>query len=385
MAERGRKKRSVPGISIQKNGFYLARFTRQNGERAQKHFKKLEDAEEWLLNEKYLDMHSYDANAGKIDIEACDITVDQVFEQWMQNKIILERKAKYNTIRLYRERYRLRIQPIIGDLRINELQTSHCEKVWRNAISLNDANDSLSKIKYILNSIAKEAKRNKLIRENPMEELELKCPPRNKAERRVLSRSEQEKFEAGGKFSNHYDEFIFALHTGLRCGELSALKWTDINWKDRTFQVTGTLYFDETDKCFKENAPKTEKGRRILWMDDKAFGVLLKRRNERKIVPFSGSQLNGYEKYVFLNEEGMPTRSQVYNRSLTAIAKRVGIENLTMHSLRHSYATRCIENGMNPKTLQEVLGHSDVMLTMNLYVHTTDEQVVTEMQKVAMK
>lgn len=80
----------------------------------------------------------------------------------------------------------------------------------------------------------------------------------------------------------------------------------------------------------------------------------------------------------------MPTRSQVYNRSLTAIAKKVGIENLTMHSLRHSFATRCVEAEMNPKTLQIILGHSDIMLTMNLYVHTTDEQIISEMKKMAM-
>ena len=74
----------------------------------------------------------------------------------------------------------------------------------------------------------------------------------------------------------------------------------------------------------------------------------------------------------------------MYNRSLTAIAKRIGIENLTMHCLRHTFATRCIEKNMNPKTLQNILGHSDIMLTMNLYVHTTDEQIISEMKKLAM-
>ena len=80
----------------------------------------------------------------------------------------------------------------------------------------------------------------------------------------------------------------------------------------------------------------------------------------------------------------MPTRGQVYNRSLTAITKRMGIDNLTMHCLRHTFATRCIEMEIKPKVLQTILGHSDFMLTMNLYVHTTDEELAEEMKKLVM-
>ena len=381
MAERGRKKK-IPGITYQKNGYVLARFTRINGERIQKHFKDVDEAVRWLENEKYEDRHRYDANS-KV-ITPSNITVDQMFEEWMQDKLILEQAVKYNTIRLYRERYEKRIKPVIGDVKICEILPWHIEKVWRNAREKDDANDSMSKIKYILNSIMKEAKRKKLISENPMDEMELKCPKRQTKERRVLSQSEQDKFEKGGIFSRHYDEFIFALHTGVRCGELSALKWSDIDWKDRTFQVTGTLYYDEDEKCFKENTPKTTKGKRMIYLDDAAYKVLCRKRDEKKIIPMKQAGSNVYEKYVFLNRDGMPTRGQVYNRSLTAIAKKIGIDNLTMHCLRHTFATRCIEKGMNPKTLQIILGHSDIMLTMNLYVHTTDEQIISEMKKVAL-
>ncbi|MBR3517644.1 MAG: site-specific integrase [Lachnospiraceae bacterium] len=381
MAERGRKKK-IPGITYQKNGYVLARFTRLNGERVQKHFSDLNEAVKWLENKKYEDRHRYDPTS-KV-ITPSNITFDQLFEEWMQDKIILERAAKYNTIRLYRERYERRIKPLIGDTKVCEILPWHVEKVWRNAREKDDANDSMSKIKYIMNSVLKEARRKRLIAENPMDDLELKCPPRRTKERRVLSQSEQDKFEEGGKFSSHYDEFIFALHTGVRCGELSALKWTDINWKERTFQVTGTLYFDENEKCFKENSPKTTKGYRTIYLDDAAYKVLCRKRDERKIIPIKQGHSNGFEKYVFLNEEGLPTRGQVYNRSLTAIAKRIGIDNLTMHCLRHTFATRCIEKNMNPKTLQIILGHSDIMLTMNLYVHPTDEQIISEMKKLAM-
>ena len=122
----------------------------------------------------------------------------------------------------------------------------------------------------------------------------------------------------------------------------------------------------------------------MIYLDDAAYKVLCRKRDEKKIIPMKQAGSNVYEKYVFLNRDGMPTRGQVYNRSLTAIAKKIGIDNLTMHCLRHIFATRCIEKGMNPKTLQIILGHSDIMLTMNLYVHTTDEQIISEMKKVAL-
>lgn len=92
----------------------------------------------------------------------------------------------------------------------------------------------------------------------------------------------------------------------------------------------------------------------------------------------------GFEKYVFLNKDGEPTRNTSFNRSLTAITKRIGIDNLTMHCLRHTFATRWIENKKSPKVLQAILGHADFAMTMNLYVHTTEEQADDEMKTFVM-
>ncbi len=72
----------------------------------------------------------------------------------------------------------------------------------------------------------------------------------------------------------------------------------------------------------------------------------------------------------------------MYNRSIGTVAKRAGIKRLSIHTLRHTFATRCIEGGMKPKTLQMLLGHSDMRVTMGLYVHITEDEKFKEMHEI---
>ncbi len=392
--KRNKKKTGISTYTKKSNGnvytYYMAHFDNKFGKRVQKSFKDFEEAERWLIEEKHKDMHS-DANAGaavqaKSGLMEPQVrkTVDEVFEEWLTEVIIHKRKCVYNTIRLYQGRYENRIQPFIGNRYIDEVTLEMIEEIWINAIDKGDANGMLTKIKYIIVSLLDEARRHKLIGSNPAEEVEFDMPLRRKREKRVLSRSEQKLFEEGGQFSEHYDAFVFALHTGLRCGEISALKWSNINWAERRIRINGTLYWNDDLKCFKENPPKTEKGKRNIPLDPTAYKILCKRKEQRKIIPLTEEGAEGYEKYVFLNRERMPSRNTSYNRSLTAISKRIGIKNLTMHCLRHTFATRWVENGKNLKVLQEILGHQDFCMTMNMYVHPTDEQADEEMKTFVM-
>ncbi|MBR3033403.1 MAG: site-specific integrase [Lachnospiraceae bacterium] len=391
--KRGKKKTGISTYTKKCNGnvytYYMAHFDNQYGKRVQKSFKDFEEAERWLIEEKHKDLHS-EANgreqctAKSQPVMHCRKKVDEVFEDWLTEVIIHKRKCKYNTIRIYRCRYEHRIQSYIGDLYIDQVTSEDIERIWIACIDKNDANGMLSKVKYIIVSLIKEARRRKLINTNPLDEVEFDMPKGKQKERRVLSQAEQRLFEEKGTFSAHYDEFVFALHTGLRCGELSALKWSNINWAERKIRINGTLYWDNDQKCFRENSTKTEKGQRTIPLDPTAYKILCKRRDQRKVIPLKGDMSEGFEKYVFLNKDGEPTRNTSFNRSLTAITKRIGIDNLTMHCLRHTFATRWIENKKSPKVLQAILGHADFAMTMNLYVHTTEEQADDEMKTFVM-
>lgn len=86
---------------------------------------------------------------------------------------------------------------------------------------------------------------------------------------------------------------------------------------------------------------------------------------------------------VFLCKKGTPVKNSTYDTMLFKLCDKAGIERFSMHVLRHTFATRCIEAGMKPKTLQTILGHSNIGITMNLYVHTTEEQKHKEIDLIA--
>ena len=86
---------------------------------------------------------------------------------------------------------------------------------------------------------------------------------------------------------------------------------------------------------------------------------------------------------VFLCRKGEPVKNSTYDTALFKICDKVGIKRFSMHVLRHTFATRCIEGGMLPKTLQKILGHSNIGITMNLYVHITEEEKQKEIDLVA--
>ncbi len=86
---------------------------------------------------------------------------------------------------------------------------------------------------------------------------------------------------------------------------------------------------------------------------------------------------------MFLCKTGAPVKNSTYDTGIYKACDRAQIPRFSMHVLRHTFATRCIEAGMTPKTLQTILGHSNIGITMNLYVHTTDEQKNLEMDRVA--
>lgn len=86
---------------------------------------------------------------------------------------------------------------------------------------------------------------------------------------------------------------------------------------------------------------------------------------------------------MFLCRKGTPVKNSTYDSNLFKICDKAGIDRFSMHVLRHTFATRCIEAGMKPKTLQKLLGHSSIQITMNLYVHVTEDEKKKEIELVA--
>ena len=126
--------------------------------------------------------------------------------------------------------------------------------------------------------------------------------------------------------------------------------------------------------------PKSKSGYRTIPLTDEAIRILENQRAKNKKLKLIPIEWNDT---VFLCRNGTPVKNSTYDTGLFKYCDRVGIPYFSMHVLRHTFATRCIEGGMKPKTLQKILGHSNIGITMNLYVHITEDEKHREIDLVA--
>lgn len=159
-----------------------------------------------------------------------------------------------------------------------------------------------------------------------------------------------------------------SLSTGLRIGEVCALKWSDINVTDGIQTVNRTIeriYIIEGEKKHTElviNTPKTKNSCREIPMNKELLGML---KPLKKVVN---------DDYYILTNDERPIEPRTYRNYYKRLMEKLDIPKLKYHGLRHSFATRCIEVGCDYKTVSVLLGHSNISTTLNLYVHPNMEQ-----------
>jgi transposase len=159
-----------------------------------------------------------------------------------------------------------------------------------------------------------------------------------------------------------------SLSTGLRIGEICALKWSDINIVDGTITISRTIeriYIIEGEKKHTEiviNTPKTKNSCREIPMSKELLAMI---KPLKKVV--------NDDFYVLTNDE-RPTEPRTYRNHYNGLMAKLDIPKLKYHGLRHSFATRCIEAGCDYKTVSVLLGHSNISTTLDLYVHPNMEQ-----------
>ena len=337
MGKRLRGKECGKGICQRKDGLYYARFVDKTGKRHEKYLPTLPEARNWIEESKYADAHE--------DVfVATDTTVDQWFDFWIENIV---GDLVPNTLRNYRERYVHNIQPVIGKM---------------------------------------------MIAKHQMDGVRFTKPVRAVDDIKCLTTDEQQKFMEAAKRSHNYAQYALILETGLRTGEVIGLTWDAIDWKARTLTVNKTLAFRHKQKTWRAGPPKTQHSYRTIPLTDRAYEILKgiwNSRPEQKESPTLDKTLEYIDRrtgvssrlvmrdLVFINwRTGEPAKNSSYDTHLYKLCDEAGIEHFCMHALRHTYATRAIESGMQPKVLQKLLGHASIKTTMDRYVHVTDDSMV---------
>lgn len=162
--------------------------------------------------------------------------------------------------------------------------------------------------------------------------------------------------------------------------DLKGKELGDIDFKNKTLTISRTMEYRYKVGEWRIEPPKSESGYRTVPLTDEAIRILKaqKEKNSKiKVIPMEWAD------QVFLYRKGEPVKNSTYDTALFKICDKVGIKRFSMHVLRHTFATRCIEAGMMPKILQKILGHSNIGITMNLYVHITEDEKHKEIELVA--
>lgn len=357
------------GITQRAWGAYFARYTDSNGVRIGKNFDSLEECKEWIERAVIVDKY-----VGKLPGSA--YTVQTWFEYYIE--LIKSPILKARSIELYSSVFRMDIAPYIGRMRLTAVKPIHCQKVLDVAVNHEYADETIKKVRSVMRDMFECAYDYGYIASNPVKgSVQFRRREVIKRERLIFSAAEQKKFLEGARKNSFYPVFALILQTGLRAGEIMALRWCDINFKKKMIYVRQTGRYLKGD--FVTTSPKTESGKRMIPMTRKCDEILHSLKDEYDKYPKSKHKEEGF---VFLNSLGIVIRPSRLREALDEITCKEKVPRVTLHGLRHTFATRCIEAGMRPKTLQVLLGHASVDFTMNLYVHVTPEQKAKEVFKV---
>ena len=320
------------------------------------------------------------------------ITVGEWMDRWLEK--YAKPTVKLATYSSYEQLIRSHVKPQIGGKYMNTLTGEELQEFFNErSVSGNQrggglAPKTLTNLRNMMHLAFSQAVRNRMIAENPVEGVRL--PKAEKKEMRVLDREEQTRLILAARRAPEPAAFgiIFDLFTSLRIGELCGLRWENVDMNNRSFKVCETRNrlpnFDssiETTTSVKTvKTTKTDNSRRTVYIMDGLYQDLLDYKKIQESIRRQNPSYNP-DGYVFCQENGQPYEPRTYQDLFKRCIRQAGIGDANLHALRHTFATRSLEQGMDVVTLSRLLGHASPSITLDKYGHALNDHKRASVEK----
>ncbi|WP_339063632.1 tyrosine-type recombinase/integrase [Tepidibacillus marianensis] len=338
----------------------------KTGKRIQKWFSGYNTKKE---AEKAMTQKVHELNTGAY-VEPSKLTLRDYLYQWLENY------AKVNTAPRTYEGYEMIIRnhlaPSLGHIVLEKLKPLHIQKYYSAKLT-NGRFDGMGGLSAqtilhhhrVLKEALEQAIKWQLIIRNVADAVE---PPRpQKIEMVTLNKEEVSKLIEAAKGSPLFPIIFTAIYTGMRRGEILALRWKDININNKMISVRQTLQAVKgKGLIFKE--PKSGKERTVS-IPDSLIEQLKKQKIKQRENKLLLGQIYSDQDLVFAQKNGSPFQPSEVTRGFNKIIKESGITKVRFHDLRHTHATLLLEEGIHPKIVSERLGHSSINITLDTYSH----------------
>jgi integrase len=299
-----------------------------------------------------------------IDYDDENMTVGEYLDVWLQSSV--RGSVRQSTYDRDTSLVNNHLRPALGGIKLKKLSAAHVQGLYRDRLDHGLTPSTVHKMHAILHKALSQALKWHMVPRNVTEAV---SPPRpTPKEMRPLTSQEARRLLQEARGNRLEALYVLAVTTGMRQGELLALKWQDVDLENATVSVRRTL--TRSGGRYTLGEPKTKKSRRSIRLTTRAADALgqhLERQLSEMQVLGDAYADQGL---VFTTNTGAPINpSNVRQRSFAPLLKMANLPRIRFHDLRHTCATLLLGKGTHPKLVQELLGHATVAITLDTYSH----------------
>ena len=367
------------GESQRKDLIYQYRYTDIRGKRQTIYSSDLKELRE---KEKEIQKHLNDG----IDYAAGQATVIALLERY----IGLKQGVRYNTRVGYNFVLNLVKQEDFGYRQIGSIKVSDAQQWIIKLHKDGRGYSTITSVRGVVKPAFQMACNEDIIRRNPFDFKLVDVVPNDSKKRGAMTEEQQDLWmtfiREDKTYAKYYDEFVVLLGTGMRVSEFCGLTMNDLDFESRRIRVDHQLVRERSGKYYVEKT-KTACGVRYIPMTDDVYQSLkniLARRKKVKVKTI----VDGYSGFILLDKDSKPKVALHIENEMRWAMKKYGklhpdqpLPNITPHVFRHTFCTNMANAGMDVKTLQYLMGHSDVGVTLNIYTHASYDRAAEQMAK----